>query len=102
MGALKGYIGKQVVLGIRPEDLRYATDGEGSSQPECSILAVVEFVEQIGGALFLHVRRGEAALVGQARAATQVSVGQRVCLELDLTAVRFFDPATGESIRCES
>jgi multiple sugar transport system ATP-binding protein len=101
-GALKRYVGKQVILGIRPEDLRHKTDTKDISRPENSIRAVVEFVEQSAGTLFLHVRHGEAAFVAQARATNQVSVGQTVCLELDPAEGRFFNPTTGEAIACES
>ena len=100
--ALKGYVGKHVILGVRPEDLRHATDRKDIPHPESSILAVVEFIEQSAGALFLHVRHGEAALVGLARSANQVSVGQTVGLEFDPTEARFFDPTTGAAISCES
>jgi multiple sugar transport system ATP-binding protein len=102
VGALKGYLGKQVVLGIRPEDLRYVAGARVSSPPEGSILAGVEFLEQACGAVFLHLRRCEMALVAQVRAADPVSVGQTVCLQFDLEKARFFDPTTSQAIPCES
>jgi len=100
--ALKGYTDKQLVLGIRPEDFRYAAGAQGSSPPEGSILATVEFLEQACGAVFLHLRRCEMALVAQVRATDPVSVGQTVCLQFDPEKARFFDPTTSEAIPCES
>ena len=101
-GALQGYKGKQVVLGIRAEDLRYTKDGQGSFPPEASVIALVEFLEQASGATFLHVRRGPCSLVAQAKAADPVSVGDTVLLELNLAAASFFDAITGEAISCVS
>jgi multiple sugar transport system ATP-binding protein len=100
LAALQAYTGQQVVLGIRPEDIHLAAHDQGGSPPHSSTMAVIEFIERIGGVVFLHLRRGEGVLVVQAKASDLVSVGQTIHLEFDLSRVRFFD-ARGEVIACE-
>ena len=99
---LQGYISKKVLLGIRPEAIRYETGLLAGSGSDGAIVAVVEFLERAGGTVYLHLRRGEAALVAHATATDRVSVGQTIRLTLDLAQARFFDANTREAIPCES
>ena len=102
VAALQRYTGKQVALGIRPEDIHYSPGRGDGSPPDGSIIAVVELTEQVGGALFLHLRRGQAPVVAQAKAVDRVALGQTVSFEIDVSQARFFDANTGEAIPCES
>jgi multiple sugar transport system ATP-binding protein len=97
--ALQRYTGRQVVLGLRPQDIRYSSASVAS---EGSTNGVVEFLEHIGGALMLHLWRGKVTLVAQATPADRVSVGEAVTLEVDLSRARFFDAKSGSAIPCES
>src|SRR5690349_14208911 len=54
---LRGHAGKEVTLGIRPEDLRVARD---SDPAEMNIGAVVEVVERLGSEILLDVAVGPA------------------------------------------
>src|SRR5947209_4329125 len=53
------YVGQEVTLGIRPEDMRVARD---SDPPELNIQAVVEVVELLGSEMLVDVAVGSVAM----------------------------------------
>src|SRR5262245_20372760 len=57
---LRGHVGRQLTLGIRPEDLRLA----GSADPAgLTFASKIEVVEQLGSETLLDVRVGEGTMV---------------------------------------
>ena len=51
--ALKGYVGRKVALGVRPEDLEDATLAQ-QSQPDRRLKVAVDIKEDMGSEVFLH------------------------------------------------
>ena len=121
--ALRDYEGRQVVLGIRPEDLEDATLEEASgSQP--SLRGNVSLREALGSEVMVHftidaspastedVRElardvgseaptgseQEATLVGRFSARTKVRDGETVEVAVDTRALHFFEPDSGLGI----
>ncbi len=108
--ALAPYAGKQVVLGIRPENLPAAADADGPG-----LTVRVELVEALGSELQAHfsidakrvlAESGEAdelmtSGAGVARVAPHApaQAGESMRLAVDLDALHFFDPASGQAIR---
>jgi multiple sugar transport system ATP-binding protein len=121
---LKAYEGRQVVLGIRPEDLEdaaLARDGGGNP------LAVeVDIREDMGSEVFVHfavqgdpvetrevleameeedvaeavrerMRRG-VPFIARLERGTHAKEGERLDLAVDTTHLHFFDPETGAGI----
>src|SRR5258708_33213063 len=58
---LRGHIGREVTLGVRPEDLTVA--GAADLDQPC-FDAVIEVVEQLGSGILLDMKGGEGAIVG--------------------------------------
>jgi multiple sugar transport system ATP-binding protein len=118
---LKGYAGKPVTLGIRPEDLEDATPAGGAPDGR-RLKATVDIREDMGSEVFLHFGvagkavRGEdvKAAVGDeaaevaevkgnvwvARVDRETEAQERGKLELavDTSRLHFFDPGSGEAI----
>jgi multiple sugar transport system ATP-binding protein len=124
--ALAGYAGKQVVLGIRPEDLEDAA--LATSTPDDQRLnGTTELTEALGSEIMVHfaidakhavtddVRelaedvgddRGvedltgadKATLVGRFGARSRVRPGQPLEVAVDTRSLHFFDPETGLGI----
>jgi multiple sugar transport system ATP-binding protein len=112
--ALRSYVGKDVVVGMRPEHLRAAT-------PETTgpkLVGDVDLVEALGSELVVHftidanrviaegaVDKDEAAAVkkgeGVARvdAKTPVKPGDKMTFSVDVEDMQFFDTQTGMAIR---
>jgi multiple sugar transport system ATP-binding protein len=122
--ALKGYEGRDVVLGIRPEDLEDAALGASGAQ---TIRGTTQLTEALGSEIMVHfnisarhamtddVRElkedvGEdrdvgalesedsATLVGRFGARSRVRPGEAVQVAVDTRSLHFFDPETGLGI----
>jgi sn-glycerol 3-phosphate transport system ATP-binding protein len=82
--------GREVEVGIRPEDLRFVPDGEAG------LAFTRDFVEELGATRLIHGTVGDAPVV-IAVAAAASGAGTGLAAERD--AVHLFDPATGNSLR---
>jgi multiple sugar transport system ATP-binding protein len=124
--ALRGYAGKQVIIGIRPEDLEDAalvTD----AAPGRTLQGRLELREALGSEVMAHfaieaahaesdemrelaedvgggegpaigAKENEAVIVGRFGARSRVSEGEAMAAVVDTRALHFFDPATGIGI----
>jgi len=89
-----GFVGKQgqdVEIGIRPEDLRFGTGGEGELQFRR------DFVEELGATRLVHGTIGEAPLI--VAVAAGLADAARASVAANPESVHLFDPATGKSLR---
>ncbi len=122
--ALKAFEGRQVVLGIRPEDLEDAGLGAAGAQ---TIRGTTQLTEALGSEIMVHfginarhamtddVRElkedvgedrdvgaldseGTATLVGRFGARSRVRPGEPVEVAVDTRSLHFFDPDTGLGI----
>jgi len=92
--ALKAYVGKQVLFGVRPEDLKLvAAAGQKNTIP-----ANVEVVEPLGAEIHLYVGTASHQLVASVEPQNQFHVGDEVHFLPDLSKVHFFDGETEKSI----
>jgi sn-glycerol 3-phosphate transport system ATP-binding protein len=83
--------GRDVEVGIRPEDLRLAGAGEGA------LSFVKDFAEELGATRLFHGMVGDAAVV--VALSGPAPVGDNFGLSVPPDAVHLFDPASGESLR---
>ncbi|HEV7132820.1 MAG TPA: sn-glycerol-3-phosphate ABC transporter ATP-binding protein UgpC [Gaiellaceae bacterium] len=122
--ALKGYEGRAVVLGIRPEDLEDAALATGGAQ---KLRGTTQLTEALGSEIMVHfavkgrhamtedVRElkedvgdereigvlgseDSATLVGRFGARSRVRPGEPVEVAVDTRSLHFFDPDTGLGI----
>lgn len=83
-----------VVLGIRPEHLRLASEGPVTGD-HTSVDATVDLVEPLGGEALVHVRSGTHELTARTRARELPDVGDRIQLVADGRRVHLFDAGSG-------
>ncbi|MDH4222553.1 MAG: sn-glycerol-3-phosphate ABC transporter ATP-binding protein UgpC [candidate division Zixibacteria bacterium] len=88
---LKDYLGKEIYLGIRPEDIHIATEKE-------EIKLELEQIEPTGGEIFLYFRLGEKRVVVRQRSKDGLCVGAIMGLNFDLDKVLYFDVNNGDNI----
>lgn len=96
--ALRAYIGKQVVFGIRPEAL---TDPDGTDRNAGTIGegdCHIEVVEPAGSDTFAVTKLGGKEVVARLRADAHIQAGQNARLAFNLDKVVFFDPQTQQRI----
>jgi multiple sugar transport system ATP-binding protein len=94
-GRLGPYKGKQVTLGIRPEDLHIAT---GSDMPEHCLDAEVDVVEKLGSQILLDVRAGRSTMVAAVAPTVGARVHDRLRLAPNTERMHFFDSQSGATI----
>jgi multiple sugar transport system ATP-binding protein len=122
--ALGAYIGKKIILGIRPEDFEDASI-EADAPPDRRVTVTAELTEPLGSEVLVHFGTEATAVVPSATAAdagedadirlgeedevttrlvarvspkSRIAVGQQVELAIDTSRLYFFDPETRESI----
>jgi len=120
---LKEYEGRDVVLGVRPEDLEDLALAQGA--PGHKLKGKVQLTEALGSEIMVHFtidaqhavteemrelaedtgddralehRDEQATLVGRFGARSRVRVGDDVDVAVDTRALHFFDPHTGLGI----
>jgi multiple sugar transport system ATP-binding protein len=125
--ALRDYVGKKVIIGIRPEDLEDAALETGA--PGDRVLkGRLELREALGSEIMAHfaikgataetdetrelaadagapegapqigVQENEAVIVGRFGARSRVKAGDEITAVVDTRALHFFDPGTGNGI----
>ena len=92
---LRPYAGRDVTLGIRPEDLQVAN---GSSPPGLCFDAVVEVVEQLGAEILLDLKVGEQTMVAAVEPTVRAQRGDKVRFTLRSDRLHFFDTASEAAI----
>ena len=94
---LQEYVGRPLVLGIRPEHISCAVSSPGSLQGS-EVRAKVELVEPMGHETYLYFNMGGTPLVGRMSANHPPSVGEEIPLAIDLSTVHIFDKETGVNL----
>jgi multiple sugar transport system ATP-binding protein len=126
--ALRGYAGKQVIVGLRPEDMEDATLVSGAPADR-RIRSAVFLREALGADVLVHFRvqapevitedvkelahdvgqealqavqeradAGESTFLARLNPRTDAREGQPIELVVDVARLHFFDPATGLGI----
>ena len=92
-----GYVGKTVVMGIRPEDIH---DDEimVSSNPDSTIETTVKIYELLGAEVLLYFDLEEASCVAKVNPRTTARIGDSVKFALDLNKLHIFDKETEQVI----
>ncbi len=90
---LRAWQGRELVLGLRPEDLCPL------AQPgPARLSAVLELAEPVGNEIFLNLRHGRQSLVARVPPRPLPVPGTVIALRFDPAQAHFFDPADGRRI----
>ncbi|HMJ06302.1 MAG TPA: ABC transporter ATP-binding protein [Chthoniobacterales bacterium] len=89
------FVGKEIVLGIRPEDIEIVSAGKGNENAG-SFPAVIDLVETTGDERILYLQTGAHTVASRRRATAEAEpAGRRVRFQFDLGKAHFFDPISG-------
>jgi multiple sugar transport system ATP-binding protein len=82
----KGYSGRRVFIGIRPEDVRV-----NHGMKENGLSGKVEVVENMGSEKFLYINTGDENISARVGRETMVEPEDSVSIQFNLAKVHFFD-----------
>ena len=99
-GALieKNYIGKEVVLGIRPEDI-HIEDIFVDNSLDSAFEATVEIGELMGAEIYAYLKSGDDSIIARFDGRYRVNMGDKLKLAMDKHRIHIFDKETQEAIR---
>jgi len=90
---LRSHVGRDVLLGIRPEDLSYTDDTRGDT-----ITASVDVVEPLGAETHVYLTVGPNQLIAKVAPDVDVRVGTEISLRPNMDRVHYFDLETEASL----
>lgn len=94
----KGYTGKEIVLGIRPEDIHDEPVFLESSS-NTKIDAKIDVAELMGAETFLYSTVSGQDFIARVDSRTDIRNGQSIALAFDMNKAHFFDKETELRIR---
>jgi len=99
--AAQEFIGKSVILGIRPEDLEVATFSRKEGRAAgVGFPAIVDLVEPMGAETNLYLQTGAHTLVCRSQSSfDHREAGRRMQFQIDLSRLHFFDPDSTNRLR---
>ncbi|MAU09712.1 MAG: glycerol-3-phosphate ABC transporter ATP-binding protein [Anaerolineaceae bacterium] len=96
----RGYVGKEVILGVRPEDIHDINYQPPGITP-ANIEANVEVIEQMGHEMIMYLEEGGKNFIARTDPRTTAVVGGRLGVVLNLDNMHVFDRDTELSLAYE-
>lgn len=93
MQLVKDYVGQEIILGVRPEDIHDEPVFIESS-PNTTIDALIEVAELMGAETYLYSKLGGQDFVARVDSRGNIKSGQTLKLALDMNKIHFFDAQT--------
>lgn len=94
---IKQYPRKQVILGIRPEDI-YIQGTSFGNKHNSSIPAQVDVIEPIGSEKLLYLTAGKHQLVAKVKSYISPIINSSLLITFDMRKASFFDRNSGDAI----
>ena len=95
---LQPYVGRQVVFGVRPEDIA-AHDAAAGADNGNTVTARAEVVETLGSEIFAHLTCGEHSIVARMDVPeSPLRVGETLEVDLKMAKTHVFDAETSQTI----
>lgn len=91
--ALGNYIGKEIILGVRPEHI-LSDDTPGEKKSKCSLDVTAEIAEMTGSETNVYFDIGGKMHIARIKQKNRIASGDTVKLYIDEKTVHFFDKET--------
>ena len=96
--ALENYIDKEVIFGIRPENIYDKMFAMAPKEGENTGRAKVDVVEPLGSETILHLVAGEDRIVAVVDPKTEAKENQEIDLVFDMNTMHIFDKETQKAV----
>jgi multiple sugar transport system ATP-binding protein len=94
----KELVGKEVVLGVRPEDIVDYQKAVRKYAINEKVIGNIEFAELLGAQTFVHIKIGDKLVMGEVDPTYPVSLGAEIELGFNLKNMYLFDKLTQKTI----
>jgi multiple sugar transport system ATP-binding protein len=91
------YIGKRVVMGIRPENM-YDDEAHISAMPDSVVSANVEITEMMGAEIYLYLSIEKTQFVARVNPRSTSKTGDDIKIAIDANKIHLFDKDTEKTI----
>ena len=95
---VKPYVGKELVFGIRPEDLEHNPD----AAEQVSFKATIDVVEPLGAEIHLYVNTGSHQIIARIPPHVEVAVGDEIKFVPNLKKSIFFDMESEQALSVQA
>ena len=90
-GRLQPHVERDVLLGIRPEDLQYFPGGDDATLAP-HLTATVVIIEPVGSEVYVHLAAGRNSLVAKLDSSVEgLAIGERIRIGVDTKKAHLFD-----------
>ena len=96
--ALEKYNGKEIILGIRPEDI-HDEPVFLDANPDSRFKATIDVAELMGSESYLYSKVTDQDFIARVDSRTDISSGDKIELAFDMNKCHFFDVETEERVR---
>jgi len=97
VSALSSYIDKEIIFGIRPEDI-YDKLFVTEAQPENTIRVTVDVVETMGAEVYLYLSTKKHSFIAKVGSRSTPEIFRQLDVVFDMNKVHFFDVKTEKTI----
>jgi len=84
---------KEIILGIRPEDIYDDKRMKGIHQ-DALVNFEVDVSELLGAETYIHTKLGDSILIAKVNARDDIHIGDKIELAFDMHKIHFFNPET--------
>lgn len=97
---LRDHTGKELIIGVRPEDIHDAAYVPPGLQTE-KVPATVDITELMGNEIFLYLTRADETFLARVDPRTEARPGQRIEVAVDMDQMHAFDAESELSLTSE-
>jgi multiple sugar transport system ATP-binding protein len=91
---LKDYLIKEIIIGIRPEDIRLENDLKNSFELE----VLIDVIEPMGNETFIYFEIEKNPFIARVKPLKDLRFGEKINLYIDPMNIYFFDKKLGKNI----
>ena len=95
--AMDAYYGKEVIMGIRPENI-YEDEAHIAAMPEAVVDAEVDLTEMMGAETYLYLKIAGIPVISRVNRRTTAKAGDMIKAVIDVNKVHLFDKETERAI----
>jgi multiple sugar transport system ATP-binding protein len=93
----EGYVGKEIIMGIRPEDLDDSDEFINKHQ-ESVITASVEVTELMGAETYIYLAKGKSNIIARVDGSSKAKAGDVLKVAIDTAKIHVFDKETENTV----